>query len=689
MKKLKNIRNQKKINNRSKDHKILHKLILVFSVPIILMIILGIVSYNKASSSVMGKYEESVYSTVEAMTQYFDLMCYNVESRTTELLNNEDLTQYYKKYYKKSTGESMPYFRAAKENIANMKGTTNYICNFHVFAENGNPITSTSAIIPANAYADFLTAEGNVFEDNKVKAVWLGNREYLDSILETNQEDYGIYYVKRFVKGNGFMVIDVKGSSITDLFNGMNLGEKSITALITQDGREVVTTSQKIEEAVFAGQHFFTEAVKTGESVSEYVTYHDKKYLFVYAPVGTTKMQICTLIPQSAILSEVSSIKITTILLVMFAVIITGLIGGILATNISKVLKDISKSLEKVAEGDFTVDVTTNRRDEFHTLAKSVSATLQKIRSLMQEVKGFGGEVGNSAEGLSKTSGTILLAMQDVSKAVEEVASGIVLQAGDAENGLQKMSNFSDKINSVYDNTEEMEKIADQTIQSIGESKVIVEELSQKADATSKVVQVLVNDIVDVNVQSSNIGSIVATISAIASQTNLLSLNASIEAARAGENGRGFAVVAEEIRKLADQSQEAGNQIKEIINKIQLTTKKTAESAKETEINIKSQTTALEGTVQVFGEMNQFVHKLVSKLKEIVTSMEEITVSKEEVLDSIRSVSAVSEESAASTEEMTATIQDQVASIIQLTESAEQLMSESQALENSMKKFIL
>ncbi|HEX3078555.1 MAG TPA: methyl-accepting chemotaxis protein [Lachnospiraceae bacterium] len=307
----------------------------------------------------------------------------------------------------------------------------------------------------------------------------------------------------------------------------------------------------------------------------------------------------------------------------------------------------------------------------------------------MQEVKGFGSKVGTSADGVSRTSDRILLAMQDVSKAVDEVAEGVVTQASDAENGLQKMSAFSEKINSVYSSTETMKVIADQTIKYIGEGKVIVEELSARSEETSRITQVLVHDISDVRDQSNSIGSIVETISAIATQTNLLSLNASIEAARAGESGRGFAVVAEEIRKLADQSSEAGKQIKEIIDRIQLTTNKTAVSARETQENMKSQSQALDSTVSVFGKMNDIVSGLVTKLKVIVTSMEEVAASKEEVLDSIRSVSAVAEQSAASTEEVTATIEEQLASITQLAEAANQLMEESRELEESMRKFIL
>jgi methyl-accepting chemotaxis protein len=680
-----NIKRKQKIN---RNQKILHKLLLAFSVSIILMIILGVFSYNVASKSVMNKYQESVNSTVKAMSQYFDLMCDNVESRVNEQLNNENLTQYYTKYFKKPTAESMPLFRSARTSIENMKGTTDYIQDFHVFSENGNPMTSSAVVIPPNAYTEFMKAEGNIFEDGKVKAAWLGNHTYLDSIFGKDSNSYGIYYVKRFIKGNGFVVIDIKNSSITNLFQSMNMEEKSITALITQDGKEVIASNQETDNTAFINESFYKASIGK-ESGSNYITHNKEKYLYAYAPVGSTNMMICTLIPKSEILGAVSSIRINTFIFVVFAVIIAGFIGGILATNISKVLKKISKALGKVADGDFTVEVSTNRKDEFYLLTESIHTTLQKIRLLMAEVKGFGYKVSVSAEDVSKTSASILIAMQDVSKAVDEVASGIVTQATDADHGLQKMSSFSDKINLVYENTELINNIADQTTRSIEDVKKIIQELTGKVETTSNLTHHLVNDIVDVSEQSNNIGSIVETIREIASQTNLLSLNASIEAARAGAEGRGFAVVAEEIRKLADQSSVAGDQIKVIVDKIQEKTKKTAKSARETETNMKSQTNSLEGTIHVFGEMNEYVENLVDKLKVIISSIEEISSSKDDVLASIRNVSEVSEESAASTEEVMATITDQVSSISQLTEAAEQLMEESKQLENLINKFIL
>lgn len=673
-----------------KQGKILFKLMYGFAVPIGLMIVLGIVSYQKAAKSVMDRYETSVVGTASAIGDYMDLIMENVESRALEQVSGENFVQYYNKYYNKSSSEAMPYYRAAKDNLQKMKGSTGYITAYHVFAENGNPITSGSEVIPAEAYSQFLTLEGSAFTTDKtLKSQWLGNREYLDSVLGTDSEDYGIYFVKKFYKGNGFMVVDVDTKTIQELLKNMNLGENSYAALVTSDSREVVISEGNAEEKIFSNTSFYKKIVGSETAGTEYVKYKGAEYFYVYAPVGTSGMYFCGLVPKNSILNEVQDIKNTSIVLVLFATVIASIIGVLLATNMSKIVNKISRSMGKVSKGDLTVQITTKRNDEFSLLTESISNTLSNIRGLISEMVIFGKDVGASAESVSVTSNIISESMQDILLAVDEVAKGGVSQAADADEGLQKMSQLSDKVNIVYENTEKMGDKVNNAIQVVNEGKEIIHDLNQKAEATAKIAEVLALDIADVSKQSNNIGSIVNTINDIASQTNLLSLNASIEAARAGESGRGFSVVAEEIRKLADQSLSAGNQIKKIIDDIQGTTKRTAESAKQTEANIVSQSEALAGTIEVFGKMNHFVMELSVGLREILLSMNDITVSKEDVLDAIRNVSAVADEASASIQEVTATVGLQVESVNSLAQAAEQLKEEAQKLEGSMARFII
>ena len=146
-------------------------------------------------------------------------------------------------------------------------------------------------------------------------------------------------------------------------------------------------------------------------------------------------------------------------------------------------------------------------------------------------------------------------------------------------------------------------------------------------------------------------------------------------------------MVAEEIRKLADESMQAGKSIKKIVENIVETTEKTTDSAREAETIVFAQADALKETVQVFGEINDCVERLVNGLKDIADGMREINREKDMVQESIRSISVVSEQSAVATEEVTAALDGQVKVISDLTEEVEQLKKEAAALDGSISRF--
>jgi methyl-accepting chemotaxis protein len=276
---------------------------------------------------------------------------------------------------------------------------------------------------------------------------------------------------------------------------------------------------------------------------------------------------------------------------------------------------------------------------------------------------------------------------KDISLAIDEIEKGVVQQANDTEQCLFQMSDLSNKINHVYENTYEIEQIAKETKIIVGEGIVTMEELNSKSSATTDITHVVINEIEELEVQSRSISNFVGVINDIASQTNLLSLNASIEAARAGDAGRGFAVVAEEIRKLADQSVNASNQIKSIVSTIQNKTKGTVVSAKQAKDIVESQMQSLAKTISTFENINEHVGSLVNNLNNIAEGVKGIESAKDETLDAIRNISAVSQQTATSSEEVSATANNQIASVEYLSQSAAELAEDSKKLEEAIQIF--
>lgn len=683
---------KEKTTTIGQNGKIKNKITTVFIIPIGLIILLGIVCYQTAANALKSEMETATEDTVGAMGEYMDLLCDTVETRTVEILNNDNLNKYYLKYYKTADTESMGYFKNAKTALVTMKGTCNYMEAFYVFAENGNPITSTSLVIPSGTYTEYMASEeGSVWADiSRNKGLWNGYHSFLDNKIGGKTDSYGIQYTRQLAKANAVVVFDIKKQTIEEMLDGIDCGEDGYAALVTPDGREIKNTANREQfENVFVGNNFMDSAWQAEETGHTYVTYQGKKCLFTYTPIGNTGLLICTLIPQSTLLAHVALIRNVTIVIVMLACIIAFVIGSMLANGISGEVKNTVRGLQKVADGDLTVSFVSRRNDEFKTLSDSVGITLMSIRKILTDMRMFGDRVKGTADNLSGTSDDMVESMSNINNAVSEVGRGVVEQASDTEQVLKMVADFAKIMKLVSQNTLEMQQSAQTAIETSSKGETFVAELNEKSAQTVHITSVLAENINDVQTRSEDIGSIVDTINEIAEQTNLLSLNASIEAARAGEHGRGFSVVAEEIRKLADQSMQAGNQIKGIVDNIQNTTTVTTQSAKEAEVLMHNQVENIESTVAVFGEIKTAVDVLVEGLSDVVKQVEMMMRDTDRILASIENISAVSEEAAASTEEVTATVTSQLDEVRRFAEEIETLSKQAGELENSMQKFNL
>ncbi len=693
------MKNQKQKKNK-RIRSIMQTLLMSFLLPVILIVVLGIVSYQTASTSIITKYRESAMSTISAVCEYCNMVCDSISAKAIELVTNSSLGDYYDKQYKnKDNTVSAEAFRNAKNVVSNTTSTNDNIFSCSVISEVATHTTSLDGALSEVPYSQFLeTAEGKIFGgDKNARNQWLGYHSFLDNNTNSTPEEYALAYYQKTTKTNSYLVMDMNMEVAVNMLNQMDFGEGSIKAIVSPDGREIVTiqgsdeikkaTEEKLEKPYFVGYNFFENSKNSEGTHSENVNIDGESYLYISTPVDDTGIMICALVTKSNLLGQVESIKYITIGIVILAAFLALLIGLIISTGISKTVKNMSTGLAAVAEGDLSTNFTTKRKDEFSILTGSLNSMLSNMRVLMQDMKQFGAKVNNLAGDVSNTTAGLNTYMKDVATSMNKVSSGAQNQANYTDESNGKMMEFSDTINSVTNKTTNMGSTADKAIAAVERGKDIVQELSDQSDATVQLTKILVEDINEVQKSSEEIKCFADIINSIAVQTNLLSLNASIEAVRAGEKGKGFAVVAGEIRSLAEQSSESANKINEIVGKITETTYKTTDSAQKAEIMVNQQADSLNETVVVFGMIHKCVGNLVDDIRVVVDSLEQIISEKDYIQDSLQNISAVSEDVALSTEEVSTTLTEQVSIVSKLNDEIEKLRMDAAELDKSIDKF--
>lgn len=662
------------------------KLILSFLVPIAFIILLGVASYQMAASGLSSKYRETAIQVVDKTAEYMSFGLETVDNTSLEYLNDKNVAKYIT--YLDASSELIQIRSTIQNDFLVKSMVDSFIQNIYLISKDTKAISSNTSIKVTNeTYKEIMETEaGKLISNANSRQVWFGSAAFIDEKIGTRNSDYALRLIRRFPSQQALLIVDVKYSTIKKIIEETNLDESGILAFVTEDGKEIVKGDKT--ELVFSDQVFYKNALdQEDHQGSEYVNVNGKSYLFMYSKVGDTGAMICSLIPKSTITGQAANIKNVTLLIVIIACIIAVFTGVFISTGIDKTIKGIISGLRKAAQGDLTVEFHTNRRDEFKTLIDEIQSTFSNMKDLVRQVNLLSGAVAESSSEVNHTSTLFLKSAEDISRAINEIEQGVTQQAKDAEECLMQMDNLSQKIVAVSDNTREISQIADITKQTIMEGTYSTQELSQQTKSTIEITTDIIKDIETLAEKSVAVTQIINVINEIASQTNLLSLNASIEAARAGEFGRGFAVVASEIRGLAEKSQQSVHEIQKIISSIWDDTKTAVETAKKVEAALGLQENAVNHTTASYDKINGSVEKLMMYLNYISESVENMEVSRVSTLGSIENISAVLEEMAASSNSVGQITTNQLNSVEALNKSAGTLKENAEELSQAIQKF--
>ncbi|MDE7207108.1 MAG: HAMP domain-containing protein [Lachnospiraceae bacterium] len=466
----------------------------------------------------------------------------------------------------------------------------------------------------------------------------------------------------------GAVGMDISMVHMTEVMSGYKIGRGGYIPLLSQNGTFLyhpqsdiiqknitdIKISQNVVDAVMSGSNTFLRYTVNGTP----------KYGSV-EPAGETGYIIVSNMPVFEYYSLLISMIVILLIIFIIGIILIAVNIKKSAANLTKPILELNHIAQQLAAGDLDVHLHIESEDEIGELGQSIGKTVSRLKEYIvyidetaevltqiadgklsiqlkndyigefQKIKdaliNISDSMNSVMEGINETSERVSVGATELASASQMIAEGAEMQAASVQQIAATTNTIADHVENSHKDAElaaeETNRVTDMVEQNQEMVSIIMEAMNEIRQTSQKVV------------------GIIQTIEDIASQTNLLSLNASIEAARAGEAGKGFAVVADEIGKLALESSKAASTTKDLIEI-------SMEEINKGNTIADSAMSALRESVSAVGNVNAMIKKTAENAAVQAESMEQLRAGIDEIARAIQDNSAASQETSATSEEL-------------------------------------
>ncbi|MEK5336183.1 methyl-accepting chemotaxis protein [Bacillus sp. FSL M8-0166] len=382
----------------------------------------------------------------------------------------------------------------------------------------------------------------------------------------------------------------------------------------------------------------------------------------------------------------ITSAFVSALTLIVIAVFLN--IG--LTRSIVTPIKSLSYRAKQIAEGNLAVErMDIQRKDEIGGLNESFNQMTDQLISLIKEISNVSSRVETFSIHLNDENKKMMESANQVSVSTDEMANGSQAISEDLQHGVSLIEKMDQHGRKNSERSQTVIRSTEDAIEAVESGKHTLTETKKAIEKNTHATRQIEESAGEFTQYASGISAMAKTVSDIADQTNLLSLNAAIEAARAGEAGKGFAVVADEIRKLADESSNATRQIFDMVSHIERGIQSISQTVQEGVKLSLQQQDAMDKTSHSFEDIETKAQHIKQEMAVLNDQIMQSTELGGQVLHSIENISAVVEETAAGSEEISASANEQLQSFHQMNKQVEELMSMTARLNETVQRFKL